>query len=171
MEPLKTDLNLQSESKLASNALRWIISVFQKHHVDYQITGGLAAKIYGATRPLVDIDIDLSNESIKIIMDDIKPFLIYGPTRYQDEQWDILLLTLDYDGQLIDISGADDGLIYDKAKKEWVKCNVNFSIAIKKYVDDIPVSIINKNDLIKYKSELKRDIDLIDLAAITNNPR
>ena len=156
-------------SKSTLTALRWIIDIFKKHNVTYQITGGLAAKIYGATRLLVDIDIDIPNDCVKTILNDIKPYLIYGPTRYQDEQWDILLLTLDYNGQLIDISGADDSLVYDLTQKLWVKCEVNFSTSIQKKIDDMSVMVIARDELIKYKLALKRDVDLLDITLMNKH--
>ncbi len=159
--------NIQLETPSAVNALNWIISILNKHNITYQITGGLAAKVYGATRPLADIDIDVSNAAIESILSDVKPFIVYGPMRYQDELWDILLLTLDYHGQLIDFSGADDGLVFNSQLTKWKKCEVNFSAAVKKKINNLTVSIIDKNELIKYKSELKREVDLLDVEALT----
>lgn len=153
---------LQIESK-ATDALHWIINILNKHHIIYQITGGLAAKIYGAKRPLADIDLDLPDQAIITILPEIKPYLIYGPERFQDEQWDILLLTIDYHGQLIDISGADDSMIFNKISNQWEKCEVNFSAAVEKQIGNISVSVISKADLIKYKSVLKREVDILDL--------
>ena len=37
-------------------ALRWIVSLLKRYDIPYQICGRTAVKAYGATRPLVDID-------------------------------------------------------------------------------------------------------------------
>ena len=159
-------LSVKLGSEQARAALEWITQLLTRYDITYQITGGLAAKIYGSERPLADIDIDVPNEAITKIMPDIKNYLVYGPCRYQDSEWDILLATLDYHGQLIDFSGADDGLTFDKQNKKWVTCEVDFS-KIKRYeIENINIPVIAKDELIKYKSSLRREVDLLDIAAI-----
>ena len=51
----------------AKTAFLWIIRILKKHRVPYQVTGGLAAKIYGAKRKLNDIDIDISKKDFEIV--------------------------------------------------------------------------------------------------------
>lgn len=102
-------------------------------------------------------------------MPDVKPYLIYGPARYQDEHWNILLLTLNYHGQLIDINGANDCFIFNNKTNQWIQCEANFSTVIKSNINNMDISIIAKEDLIKYKSELKRKEDLADLKELANS--
>ena len=154
------------ESEKAKNALGWIINVLQNSKQPYQITGGLAAKFYGSNRPLVDIDIDVPNKTLAILFPVIKPFLIYGPERYKDDDWDILLATINYNDQLIDLSGADDGQIFDKKSNRWTSCEVDFSTAVETTIENINVKIIEKFSIIKYKSCLRRAVDLQDITNI-----
>ena len=154
------------ESEKAKNALHWLMTILKNSHQPYQITGGLAAKCYGSNRPLFDIDIDVSNQALEILLPVIKPFLIYGPERYKDNDWDILLATIDYHGQLIDLSGADDGRVFDKKTKQWVDCKVDFSTVITTSIENIDVNIIEKSSLIQYKSCLRREVDLQDITNI-----
>lgn len=161
--------NLSLESSVAIEALRWIDDILKKHNISYQVTGGLAAKVYGSLRPLVDIDIDVSNNDIAIILPEIEPYLIFGPERYQDEMWDILLLTLDYHGQLIDISGADDGKVYNLLQNDWEACVVNLSAREFTMIENISVPVINKFDLVQYKSKIRRPVDLEDLEFLNKN--
>ena len=44
-------------------ALTWIVRVLRKYKVSFQISGGFAARAYGATRELADIDIYIPNKA------------------------------------------------------------------------------------------------------------
>ena len=46
------------------DALKWITPVLEQHNISYRVTGGVAARIHGATRPLWDIDIDMSDADL-----------------------------------------------------------------------------------------------------------
>jgi len=88
-------------------ALRWIVDVLHRHQVPFQITGGCAAKTYGSTRELNDIDIDIPRKDFKKILTAVKPYITFGPQRYKDGKWDVYLMTLNYIGQEIDIGSAE----------------------------------------------------------------
>jgi hypothetical protein len=61
------------------NALRWIIGILDRHNIQYQITGGFAAKLYGSSREVNDIDIDICEKEFQKILSDISHYLIDGP--------------------------------------------------------------------------------------------
>jgi hypothetical protein len=65
-----------------------------------------------------------------------------------------------------DFSGADDGLCFDKQTKQWVTCEVDFGRAIMTPIDGLILPIINRADLIAYKTALAREVDLLDVAAL-----
>lgn len=44
-------------TKNTKEALKWMVSILRKYKIPFQISGGLAAKIYGSDRKLADIDI------------------------------------------------------------------------------------------------------------------
>jgi hypothetical protein len=66
------------ESKI-ENALRWIIDILYAQKVQYQLAGGLAARLYGAERPLNDIDIDVYEEDFEKILPFVREYVVYGP--------------------------------------------------------------------------------------------
>jgi hypothetical protein len=49
------------------NALKWIIGILNKHKIEYQISGGLAGRMFGSNRELHDIDRDISERYFSII--------------------------------------------------------------------------------------------------------
>ena len=100
-------------------ALKWIVNILKKHRVPFQIAGGFAAHIYGAKRPVNDIDLDIPEEKFKTILPDIEKYVTFGPNRLKDEKWDLDLIVLNYAGQMIDISGAYKTKIYNEKNKMW----------------------------------------------------
>jgi len=67
--------------KQSSKALRWIVNIFRKNGIPFQVVGGLAAKAYGATRKLHDIDIYVPDKHMNTIINQTKEFIIWGPKR------------------------------------------------------------------------------------------
>ena len=152
--------------KNTEEALKWIVNILRKHKIPFEIRGGFAAKIYGSTRELADIDIQIKNTKIESIILDIKNYVIFGPKRYKDRNWDLLLLTLRYKGQVIDISGLGLVKIFNKINKKWENLSFNPLRTIKKEICNIQVPVISVEDLIKYKNKLRRRVDLQDVKEI-----
>ena len=92
--------------------------------------------------------------------------IVYGPKRYLDKEWDILLMTMRYGDQNIDISGCETERLFDKKKKKWVKTNADLSKAVRKKVFGLTIPIIPKEDLIGYKSIIMRKVDLFDINSL-----
>lgn len=99
-------------------ALRWILEILERHEIEYQITGGFAAKLYGSLCELHDIDIDIPNASMQKILPDVAEYITYGPAHFRDAKWDMQLITLNYKGQEIDIGGIDTLRISNKRRTE-----------------------------------------------------
>ena len=152
--------------KDTEKAFIWIVSMLNNKKTPFQISGGFAAKIYGSLRELNDIDIDIPDENFHDIYDEVKQYIIYGPENYKDEKRDALLMTLNYEGQDIDITGATNGKISNKDRSAWLKYPCDFNKVTYKEVFEITVPVIQKEDLINYKRELDGEHQLIDIEAI-----
>lgn len=144
-------------------ALIWIMGTLNNHNISFQIAGGLAVNAYGSPRKLMDIDIDIPEDDFEKIKQDISPFIILGPEQYRDDEWDILLIRLNYHGQEIDISGAYNAKIYDKVEKSWKAIITDFSKVEYKMIYGLDLPVIGKAELIAYKRILARPVDLMDI--------
>lgn len=153
--------------KNTEEALRWIIGILEKHKIPFQITGGFAAKIYGSKRPLNDIDIDILDKDFSKIVGDAQEFIIYGPAHYIDERWDCILMTLDFNGQKIDISGASSMKICDARTGEWKDMPTDLSKAVSKEIYGRTIPVIPPEDLIDYKSMLAGEHQKEDIRAVS----
>lgn len=150
----------------AKQALIWITDILKKNRVPFQITGGLAAIAYGASRSLEDIDIDIPDNQFENILNDVKPYIIFEPKRFKSDKWDLLLMTLNYQGQEIDLSGADSAHVYNELTNEWILLNEDLMNATYKNIFDLDLPVIPLKNLIYYKKILAREVDLIDIHQI-----
>lgn len=148
-------------------AFHWIIGLLRKHAIPFQITGGFAARLYGAKRELQDIDIDIPEDRFSDILPAVKEYAIWGPAQYKNEKWDLLLMTLLYEGQEIDLGGAYEEKMFDRRTNNWVDLKCDFSTALVMDVYGLKVPVVNKEELIAYKRLVARDTDLIDVDYLT----
>lgn len=155
-----------SNNKNVKSAFHWIINILRGLNIPFQIAGGLAANIYGANRALEDIDIDIPEEYFPLVKEEIKDFIVYGPAQFKDEIWDLLLMTLNYQGQFIDLSGAYSIKIFNKNTQEWQTCSADFSKSEIHKCFDVDVPVITKNELLFYKKIIARPVDVIDVEQI-----
>ena len=156
-------------SKKTKEALVWIIRILRKKKIPYQITGGLAARLYGSTRPLADIDIEIHDKDIKKIFPHVKDYVVNGPLHYVDHQFDIYGVFLKYKGQSIDICGTDTQKVFNKPKNKKTSKIINLKKAIRKKVYGLSVKLVPLKDLIDYKKRLARKVDLEDIKQLTKN--
>lgn len=162
---------MKNTQKNVKDAFLWILGILRKYKIPFQITGGFAANIYGSDRPLADIDIDIPDGKIFEIQNDVKEFIIYGPKRYKDEEFDLLLMTLDYRGQEIDICGLDSQKLFNKKTRQWEFEKIDLSRAKKKKVYNKLVSVIELKELICYKKKIAREVDIYDVKLLTEKAR
>ncbi|MFZ3019950.1 MAG: hypothetical protein WA051_00265 [Minisyncoccia bacterium] len=149
-------------------ALKFMVELFNKHNIPYRIGGGFAAKIYGSSRPLNDIDFGIPDKYFATIFPEISEYITYGPSRYIDGKWDCELITLKYHEQEIDISGTDTMKISNKNRTEWIKHNELSDDGLDICIQGVDVKVMHPRELMKYKMELDGDHQLIDIKATEN---
>ncbi len=156
-----------SAMKNTGAAFHWIIDILERHRLTYRISGGLAARVYGATRALADIDIEIDDADIPKIVEDVKPFVIFGPARYKDENWELELMTLKYDEQEIDIAGAN-AKIFNQQTQSWESCSSDLSTVEMKEVFGRIVPVELKDSLLAYKTKIGRAVDIEDIRQLVS---
>lgn len=147
-------------------ALRWIVDILDKHRVPFQIVGGLAAKAYGATRPLHDIDMYIPMRCFPDVFPDVADYVIWGPEHQKDEHWDLVYVKIEHDGQRIEMGDADNTRIYDVKTGNWIKQEIDFARSEMIEVYGVVVPVMPKQELIEYKTILSREVDDLDLSQI-----
>lgn len=155
---------MNNDSLISENqrsAIEYLVNLFDKNNIQYQVTGGLAAICYGAKRPLYDIDIDVSRKYIPLLQKLLKQYIIDDYHHYRDDFFDIYLMKLNINGVLVDISQIENAYCLKNGKK----FKINSSIANRIVVNTLGINIKvqDAKELIEYKLMVGRDTDLLDV--------
>lgn len=146
----------------ARAALVWITDLLRSNDVPFQVVGGLAARAYGATRPLYDIDLYVPEERLEQVAMLAAEYVVRGPRHQRDELWDVGFMALDYEGQRIELGGAE-GSYYDNQADCWRSAEVDFERPQVLEVLGVKIPLMPREQLIEYKRRLGRQVDLEDL--------
>ncbi len=149
-------------------AFKWIISLLQARKIPFVIFGGLAAKGYGAGRSLADIDIAIPEERFGEIYYNYIKYAFWGPDTYKDENWDIFLVSLEYEGQEIDLC-ATRYKIFDKRLGKWVSKERDLGLFNTVEFYGLHVPVIAKSSLFEEKLQLGRKADKEDVSDLCAN--
>lgn len=144
-------------------AFLWIDKVLKDSGIKYEIDGGLAAELYGSKRELADIDINVPREDFWRLVPLVKSYIKFGPGRYKDEHWDLLMMTLKYAGQNIDVGALGEIKYYDSESSEWINFPNSFEDNREMEYLGQKVSVINEIKLMIYKNKLHRGVDRKDV--------
>lgn len=151
------------EEKNTEEAFRWIVGLFRKHSIPFQISGGFAARLYGSQRELNDIDIGIPDNCFEKLYPDVKEYVVFGPAHYTSEKWDLQLMALKYKGQKIDIAGRDTIKFFYEKEKKWVPAHRDLTEGTLMEVYGLTVPVIQREKLIAYKKKLGREVDMLDV--------
>lgn len=134
--------------------LKWITDILNQLNIPYQVVGGLAAKCYGSTRPLHDIDFYVPSEGISKLEHELEDYLIFGPEHHQDENWDLVFMKLCYNGQQIEFGDADNTKYFDSQSQTWVREDINFKESNLVEFEGMELPVMPKQNLLAYKQRL-----------------
>ena len=149
--------------KDSSAALKWIVTELRERNIPFALVGGIAANAYGTTRPLNDIDIDIPEKFLDALSRELGEFKTFGPERSISDCFDCQLLGFSYQGQEIELSGAEGLLIKDTSISKWVSWPTDLSKIEQCTVLGLTVPVMAREQLIAYKRLAGRETDLIDV--------
>lgn len=144
-------------------ALRWIAGVLERHGVPFQVVGGVAARAYGATRPVADIDLYIPAAKLRTVVEAVSPHVTRPPARHRGAHWDLVFVRLEYAGQVIELGVADDAKYWDVQAGRWREAAVEFEAADVREVFGVRVPVMPRERLLLYKRRLGRPVDRADV--------
>ena len=153
-----------------SLALGWITRLLQLRRIPFQAVGGLAARAYGATRPLVDLDFYVPTARLAEIADAVRAdpaaTVLREPEPYRDAAWDLRYLAVEYQGQRIELGAADGARYFDRRAEVWRDAAIDWASSVPRAVLGHEIPVMPKEQLIAYKRALDREVDRLDLAEL-----
>ncbi len=157
-------MELVNDREHIHNALKWLVSLLERHRVPYQVVGGLAAQAYGATRPLVDIDLYMPFRQAKPALEEMRPYLQREPGPHRSAAWDLVYLALEYEGVWIEIGDSDqEPRFFSRLDQIWELQGIDFRKSQKAMLYGVELAVMPKEELIRYKAKLDREVDHQDI--------
>jgi hypothetical protein len=145
-------------------ALSWLVNLLDRHAVPYQIVGGLAAHAYGATRPIVDIDLYMPFDQAQAILAEIQPFIVRQPLPHHSESWDLVYLALEYADVYIEIGDSSTHpRFYNRIDSRWEDQRLEYETSITATLFEVELKVMSREELAHYKRMLDREVDHADL--------
>jgi hypothetical protein len=149
-------------------ALDWFVPLLNSRQIPFHVTGGLAAYLYGARRPVNDIDVDMPASHINSLITVVPEYVESTPARCRDATWDLYVATINFEGQLIDLAADEAAFIHNKSTGTWDPLAINLRdvVWIDAFGHRLPVQ--NPRDLVSYKEKIAYDESkhLYDIEAV-----
>jgi hypothetical protein len=165
LAPIERRIEFISEDR-AAEVLAWLSDLFRDRGVEYAAAGGLAARAWGATRPLVDLDFFVHADDLDRLEADLEPYVARPLTALTDDHWDLTFLRLEYSGIPLELCVAEGARYREAATGEWHDACPSFSGCPEREVLGVKVRIMDRDDLLEYKRRVDRAVDRADVAAI-----
>jgi len=156
---------MTEQNQRVEAALRWIADTLSTRNVAFQIVGGLAARAYGATRQIADIDLYAPASELKSVLHELEPFVTRPLARHSDQHWDLIFMRLEYGGQTIEIA-VGDGAKYRDSRGAWHDAAVDYAASELIDVLGVTVPVMPRHQLMSYKRRLDRTVDRADVHEI-----
>lgn len=151
-------------TKTQEKVLTYLVEELQKHDIAFQVSGGLAAIVHGATRPLYDIDLEIHKSDVETVRELFRKYItedwnndLEGP----DDQFDIWMMKLEVDGVHVDISQMEEAYLISKSGERTLQPS-EMDTEPKEFIG-LTLPVLRKEPLITYKKILARDTDLFDV--------
>lgn len=145
-----------------------LANTLKENKIEFQATGGLAAIMYGANRPLYDIDIDVYKRDVEKVRNLFSEYIVEdwnNNIEGDTDNFDLWMMTLTVYGVPVDISQIEESRVR-AVGGEWVTQPEIMEVEMRT-IEGIELPVQNKRHLIAYKELIGRDTDLEDIRQIS----
>lgn len=158
-------MTFPADSQKLPVALSWLVNLLDRYAVPYQIVGGLAAHAYGATRPVVDVDLYMPFDRAQSLLAEIQPFIVRQPMPHCSDSWDLVYLALEYEDVYVEIGDSSSNpRFYNRIDGCWEDQRLAYDASVTATLYGVEIKVMPREELIRYKRMLDREVDHLDLA-------
>lgn len=143
-----------------------MVETLRRLDIPFMVVGGLAARSYGATRPLVDIDFYIPGDRFTDLVPAVADHIVFGPKPLTGAGWDLVFMKLELEGRVVEVGDGSDVRVRGGAEEPWIDVSVDFERVDHRRIFGVEVPVMRRADLVAYKRLLGRDVDLRDLAEL-----
>ncbi len=148
-------------------ALGWLTGILARRRVPYQVVGGLAARAYGASRALVDIDLYIPLSHAQAALEEMRPYLVRAPLPHKSDSWDLVYLALQYEGVWIEIGDSETNpRFFNRIDRRWEPQVIDYEASRLAALYGCEVAVMPRDELLRYKAMLDREVDHLDIEEI-----
>ncbi|MGD2067542.1 MAG: hypothetical protein PVI57_02560 [Gemmatimonadota bacterium] len=112
----------------------------------------------------------MPDPAVHEVAEAVTPYLVRSPVPYQDDDWDLVFLRAEYEGQAVEVAGADSARYRDHRSGEWIGADVDWDAGVRRVVEGVGVPVMPVEQLKRYKRALGREVDRWDLAELRGDP-
>lgn len=156
-----------SEERRAGAALAVVLDILERHGLAYQVGGGLAARAWGATRPLGDLDVWVNLREAGRALEELETV---PEDRAGRPRWDAAAVVREIEGWSVRLLDAADRPRYTDADGSWHDLGVRLEAGLALPLLGRPAMVMPRAQLAEVKRRMDRDVDRLDLAALEGPP-
>ena len=146
-----------------TQALRWMVGIFSSVSPPYQLVGGRAARAYGATRPVHDIDVYVPGRHLASVAAAMGDHVAQSPKRHAGPQWRLIYLKARYAGWRIEVADTESTMYYDTQTQTWCPAAIDFGASETHTLFGVDAPVMPQDALATCKRRLDCPVDQTDL--------
>ena len=150
---------------IQKKVLKFLVEKLQASNISFQVSGGLAAILYGVKRPLYDIDLVIYQRDGAKVENLFKDYIIDNFCHYQDRHFDIYVMTLEIEGVKVDIT-QEENMFFFNTEGQKISSTGSIKNAHIVQFDHISLPVEDESELIEYKKIIARDTDMQDVEGL-----
>jgi len=146
--------------------LNWVVKLLDKHNIEFQFVGEIAAKAYSDSnvcnlKEIDMIDIYISGKDFLPACRLVKEYITTGPYVWNTDHWNCEYIKLNYLNHVIKFINSDENAENSELntpERKWLREKIDYTHSVKMKLYDIEIPVIAKELLIEYNQKFSKGL-------------